>query len=86
MRDLGLTPGQFGALTPYELGLMAEGHTMRSELTTFRCAWLAATVLQPHAKEGTTLTPWTFLDPTSFKYIKPKTPEYPATELDRLLS
>lgn len=73
------------ALTPHELGLMAEGHAMRHELTTYRMAWLAAQILQPHAKEGHTLTAESFLAPGSLKYIKPKTAEFPASALNKVL-
>ena len=78
-------PAALVALTPREVGMIAEGHAMRNELTTYRMAWLAAQLLQPHAARGRTLRPEDFLAPNSLKYCKPKTPQFPATRLAHLL-
>lgn len=77
-------PAQFMALTPRELGLLAEHHAQREELVTYRLASLMANLLSPHAKEGHVLKPEDFLA-RPLKYIKPVVPKYPARELDKAL-
>lgn len=76
-------PATFMALTPAELGLIAEHAAKREELVSYRLATLMANLLQPHAKQGVTLRPENFLGP--LKYIKPPAPEYPAKDLDKAL-
>lgn len=69
------------ALTPVELGHLAEGQAMRTERTSYQLAWLVASLLQPHAKKGVTLKVEDFLS-HPLKYIKAPVPEYPAKAAD----